>query len=161
MKKQKYPMNAFENYPINNALSFMIHQKNMALIIPCKTRIFWGHQIGGIANLHKSMEGVLIPFREKRMNFAGGEKRRLLMVDHLYNYFVDRKDLAGNILDNEAIEYIKNLFNSYNLPFEVDIDKKDDSYEAWLWIKIKAQENWEEVSNWVGESVVLIWDNTD
>lgn len=162
MKKQKYQMSAFENYPINNALSFMMQEKNLALIIPCKTRIFWGHQMGGIGCLHRDLEGVLVPFREKRRDFfAEGEKRRLLMVDHLYNYFIDRKDLGGCNLDERAIDFMNNLFDEYNLPFEIAIEDQKDSYEAWVWVKIKPQENWEEISNWFGEKAVLIWDNTD
>jgi len=160
--KIKYPeYSSRENYPVSNALSFMLYEKNMALILPCKTNVFFGNQAGGLACLQKSKEGALIPFREKIRDFGGGEKRRLFMVDILYNYFIDRKDLAGANIDEITIKFMNDLFSEYSIPFEVDLENKKDSYEAWVWVKIKPQENWEEISKWFGKSAILIWDNTD
>src|SRR5256885_4547714 len=116
-----------------------------ALILPCESGIIFEQQTGGLSCTHHKVEGIFLPLpvtsRNLRMFMEALEVLHPGCCGHSLTF-----EEAGK-LDDDVIK-------RYNVPLEVNKERREESTEAWVHMRIMGKgDHWP-----YRASSSLIWD---
>ena len=142
----------------------------LGLIIAYPSGVIYSNQTGGTACLHPELEGVFIPLGN---DLEVPSNKLLGPQEALADYFEGPKHQgtgATTGLDAEDAEFIDGVLRRWGLIrfIELDRGKLKESHEAWVYVRITADENSEDgflsLVHGFGpypRSGVLTWQNSD
>ena len=113
------------------------------LIIQHPSGVTYSNQTGGTACLHPEQEGVYVPLRN---DISVPENKLLSPETALLDYFEGPKHRgigATNGLDAEDADFIDGVLRDWRMAdfLEVDRGRLRDSHEAWVYVRIKHDED--------------------
>lgn len=139
----------------------------LSLIVESPSGVVYSNQAGGHACLQPEMEGFLIPLRN---DHSLGDNRLVSPATALEDHFAGEKwrgaGATGGI-DAEDADFIDKLLERHRLShcLEVDRMRLGESFEAWIHVKLTADEDTSLAlfSN-LGpypRAAVMTWENSD
>jgi hypothetical protein len=125
-----------------------------ALIVPAPTGITYRNQTGGYSCYQSEMEGYLVPIAGEKSEF----------VERLFSHFFGPKwgGWCSHGIDAETADEVDRLLAevAHRKDIVVDRDKLNQSWEAWVHVKIRGQ-MLSLIEGTEVESAVLTWPNSD
>ena len=132
--------------------------KGAGVVLSARTGVSFSNQAGGTSCLQPELEGVYVPIDD---DFATVETR-------LLDYFTGPKHRgtgATRGLDSDDADCIDEILHTPHapLPFEVDRNRLSDSIEAWVFVRLRRQDEPIPILEGFpsGAEAVLTWGNSD
>lgn len=134
-----------------------------ALIVPCKSSIIYSNQVGGYANNHPEVEGVLVPI-STTIDYPTNVCK---LNSELQRYFFDDPKWEGRCcygIDIETADHLDALFKEHRHTefLRVDREKLGQSMEAWIYLTLNyPNDKCKPYSGIKGNTAILTWPNSD
>ncbi|EZH73424.1 hypothetical protein ATO12_15910 [Aquimarina atlantica] len=137
----------------------------LGIIIELPIGIMIANQTGGTACLYSTCEGTFLPLA----NDYNEETKEFLSPEiELSNYFQGVKYKGNGAIkgiDLEDVKKINAIINKSGLNklIEIDVERLEESHEAWIRIKINDDKNTQLISGFENYPLngVLTWANSD
>ncbi|WP_299247412.1 DUF6210 family protein [uncultured Aquimarina sp.] len=137
----------------------------LGIIIEFPTGVLITNQTGGTACLHPEIEGVYVPLAN---DYKEATKEFLSPEIALIDYFESAKYKGSGALkgiDLEDVAVINEILAQFSLHkmITIDLEKLQESHEAWIHIKISPNSHLGILKGFSGHALkgVLTWSNSD
>lgn len=103
-----------------------------ALILPCESGILFEQQTGGLACSHHQIEGLFLPLPVQSHNLHMFMEALEVIHPGCYGH---------SLTFEEACKLDDAVIKRYNVPLEVNKEKRGESTEAWVHVRIMGKDD--------------------